>query len=325
MRKFVFILMFINPLLRCAYAQSSMGALLFPPTPNPADDKCLVRMYLPEADDKAELRILNKADSIVRIVDLSQVKGIQSSVVVLSDLPKGKYVCQLFYKGLIGQSIIINHSIIENDKYAFDSASINNKMSDLQLKISTLDYNIVFLRDYNLYQDTMLQGQLKAHGNDSLLTRIIVMNREIAHLRLKLESFEQLMRELAILKVRNKLSENPMKKGNKYTLTRIYFNRGSNDFLEKSKGELDDLVSVLNEFPGIVIKINGHTDNVGNYNANLALSKQRAKSVYSYLIEKGIDADRLSYEGYGSNYPFTDNITDEDRAINRRVEFVILK
>ena len=133
------------------------------------------------------------------------------------------------------------------------------------------------------------------------------------------------MRELAILKVRNKLSENPMKKGNKYTLTRIYFESNNSDFLEKSKLELDDLVGVLNEFPSIVIQIKGHTDNVGNYGANISLSKERAKNVYAYLVSKGIDANRLSYDGYGSNQPFTENITEEDRAINRRVEFVIMK
>ena len=308
-----------------SYSQNSQSAILFPATPNPADDHCLVRMYLPDADSKTELRLINMQDAVVKAIDLSGLKGIQSAVVVLSDMPKGKYVCQLVYKGVTGQSIVIYHSTTDAEIHPFDSVTVYGKLQELELRSRALDFNIGALIDYDEHLDSLFRLQQIVSGKDSLMNRINHLSREVARLRFRFESFEQLLKELAILKVRNKPFENPMKKGSKYTLTKIYFNTGSFDFAEKSRPELDDLVEVLNEFPSLVIRINGHTDNVGNYNANIALSKARARSIYLYLISKGISEGRLSYDGYGSNYPFTENITEEDRSINRRVEFIILK
>ena len=320
------LLLMVCPFCSYIYSQNTSNTILFPPTPNPADDRCLIRMYLPDPDERAELRILDKNDSLLRTIGLEHIKGVQSTVVMLSDLPKGTLTCQLFYRGIISQNITIDHAGTESTTaHKVDSSNLFTRLTFLESKIKTYDLNMNYLRNYNYYQDSLITVEHRIQSTDSITNRIIELNREVIHLRLKLESFEQLVRELAILKVRNKLSENPMKKGNKYTLTRIYFESNNSDFLEKSKLELDDLVGVLNEFPSIVIQIKGHTDNVGNYGANLSLSKERAKNVYSYLVSKGIDANRLSYDGYGSNQPFTENITEEDRAINRRVEFVIMK
>jgi outer membrane protein OmpA-like peptidoglycan-associated protein len=307
------------------YSQNNQNAILFPATPNPADDHCLVRMYLPDSDPKAELRLLNKDNTVVKSIDLSDLKGIQSTTIILSDIARGKYVCQLVYKGIVTQSIVIFHSTSDIEPHPFDSITIYHKLQEIDLRERALDVNIGTLIDYDSYLDSMYKVQQVLSGKDSLMSRINQLSREIARLRLRFESFDQLLKELAILKVRNKPFENPMKKGTRYTLTKIYFNTGSYDFAEKSRPELDDLVEVLNEFPSLVIRINGHTDNMGNYHANVALSKSRAKSIYQYLIEKGINEERLSFDGYGSNYPLTPNITDEDRAINRRVEFIILK
>ena len=75
----------------------------------------------------------------------------------------------------------------------------------------------------------------------------------------------------------------------------------------------------------IKIQIAGHTDNVGSYKANIRLSKNRAQRVTNYLIEKGIEEDRIVAVGYGSSRPIASNETDEGKAENRRVEVVILK
>ena len=325
MKRCGYILMLILSFGVASYAQNNQNAILFPATPNPADDHCLIRMYLPDSDPKAELRLLNTQNATVKTIDISNLKGIQSAVVPLSDVPRGKYICQLVYKGITTQSVVIYHSTSDVEPHPFDSITIYHKLQEIDLKERALDLNIGTLIDYDSYLDSMYKVQQVVSGKDSLMNRINQLSREVAKLRLRFESFEQLLRELAILKVRNKSFENPMKKGNKYTLTKIYFNTGSFDFAEKSRPELDDLVEVLNEFPSLVIRINGHTDNMGNYNANIALSRARAKSIYQYLIEKGINQDRLSFDGFGSNYPLTPNITDEDRSINRRVEFIILK
>jgi outer membrane protein OmpA-like peptidoglycan-associated protein len=73
------------------------------------------------------------------------------------------------------------------------------------------------------------------------------------------------------------------------------------------------------------VEVAGHTDNVGSDAFNLDLSKRRAASVRSYLLDAGIDADRLVSQGYGESRPTTTNRTPAGRATNRRVEFTILE
>ena len=84
------------------------------------------------------------------------------------------------------------------------------------------------------------------------------------------------------------------------------------------------MISFLNQNPGIKIEIEGHTDNQGNETYNLDLSDKRAKAVYGYLIQKGIDAQYLTFKGYGQNQPIVPNNSEENYAQNRRIEFKIL-
>ena len=69
----------------------------------------------------------------------------------------------------------------------------------------------------------------------------------------------------------------------------------------------------------------GHTDAVGKDEDNMVLSERRAKAVYDYLIERGIEADRLTYRGYGETRPVATNDTPEGRAQNRRTTLTPLK
>ncbi|OHD54260.1 MAG: hypothetical protein A2Y33_16445 [Spirochaetes bacterium GWF1_51_8] len=87
---------------------------------------------------------------------------------------------------------------------------------------------------------------------------------------------------------------------------------------------LDKVAEVLVKYPSLDIEVSGHTDNVGKPAYNLTLSELRAKVVTDYLILKGIDPDRLSYIGYGSDKPIAPNTTEEGRALNRRVEIKIM-
>ena len=72
------------------------------------------------------------------------------------------------------------------------------------------------------------------------------------------------------------------------------------------------------------IQLNGHTDDVGEEADNLQLSKDRARAVYDYLVNRGIRADRLQSEGYGESRPVDTNETPEGRRANRRTEFQVL-
>jgi OOP family OmpA-OmpF porin len=91
----------------------------------------------------------------------------------------------------------------------------------------------------------------------------------------------------------------------------------------ESEQYLDMFVMILQKFPKMRISIIGHTDNVGNAEYNLQLSKARAESVAAYFKKHGIDASRLTCEGHGHRQPLVDEDTDAARAMNRRVEFDI--
>jgi len=114
------------------------------------------------------------------------------------------------------------------------------------------------------------------------------------------------------------------KQGVKVVLKNVFFAFNKTKILPESDQALEDLYNFLVENPEIKIKITGHTDNVGSVDSNQKLSNERAKSVRNYIVEKGIAADRISYEGKGETEPCDTNDTEEGRAANRRVEFTIL-
>jgi len=116
-----------------------------------------------------------------------------------------------------------------------------------------------------------------------------------------------------------------IKVGGAVILRNIFFTTGSFDLLPESKVELQKLIEFLNLNKTVFIEIEGHTDNIGNEDMNQKLSESRAKEVYKYLINKGIDTNRMKYKGYGLSQPVSSNETPEGRALNRRTEFMIIK
>lgn len=106
-------------------------------------------------------------------------------------------------------------------------------------------------------------------------------------------------------------------------LTGVKFETGSARITKASLGILDDVVKVMEDHPSYNLDIHGHTDNTGNADKNLQLSKDRAASVKAYLVSKGVEAARLRSEGFGQTSPIGDNGTAEGRARNRRVEFKV--
>ena len=93
---------------------------------------------------------------------------------------------------------------------------------------------------------------------------------------------------------------------------------------EKARGYLDEIVDWLVSNPKVNVEIGGHTDGIGSQEYNQKLSEQRAKTVYNYFVEHGVNKDRLSYKGYGKLEPIADNSTDAGRQQNRRVELKII-
>ena len=111
--------------------------------------------------------------------------------------------------------------------------------------------------------------------------------------------------------------------GESVVLKNVFFETNKYDLKDESRVELMKLHSFMQNNPAVSIEISGHTDNVGNDNDNQTLSENRAQAIYNFLIENGIEADRLSYKGYGETQPIDTNDTEKGRANNRRSEFKI--
>lgn len=111
--------------------------------------------------------------------------------------------------------------------------------------------------------------------------------------------------------------------GETFVLRNVFFDFDQSTLKNESHVELDKLADYLKENSAIHIELGGHTDNQGSAEYNEKLSLERAKSVYNYLINKGIDKNRMSFKGYGASRPVATNETEEGRALNRRTEFKI--
>ena len=161
------------------------------------------------------------------------------------------------------------------------------------------------------YQMTLLRGQVytyvaSARGYQSM-SGVLDLSKTAAG--------QRVTRDIALT---------PLAVGDKITLKNIYFEMSKSDLLAASYAELDQLVAMMTSNPAMNIRLEGHTDIIGDHDKNLQLSQDRVVACQRYLIQKGIDADRIQTVGYGDTRPITTKGTDEDRKINRRVEFVIL-
>ena len=117
----------------------------------------------------------------------------------------------------------------------------------------------------------------------------------------------------------------PIEIGAVVRLNNVFFDFDKSNLRSESFVELDRVVTLLKENPAIEIEMSAHTDNKGSDEYNFKLSDDRARSVREYIISKGIPASRIVSQGYGETKPEVDNETDENRQLNRRVEFKILK
>lgn len=111
-------------------------------------------------------------------------------------------------------------------------------------------------------------------------------------------------------------------------LENIYFDFNKWDIKPQAAKTLDVLVGLLKKYDRMEIQLGAHTDNRASFEYNLRLSRNRAASTLEYLVENGINRDRLRSKGYGEEQPLVkcaDSCTEEEHSINRRCEFLILK
>jgi outer membrane protein OmpA-like peptidoglycan-associated protein/polyisoprenoid-binding protein YceI len=105
----------------------------------------------------------------------------------------------------------------------------------------------------------------------------------------------------------------------------VYFKTGSAELDASSDPLLASVVDIANRCPSMRIEVSGHTDNVGNRNANQSLSEQRAKSVANFMTQRGVNASRIVTAGFGGSRPVAQNSNEAGRSKNRRIEFRVLQ
>jgi outer membrane protein OmpA-like peptidoglycan-associated protein len=103
----------------------------------------------------------------------------------------------------------------------------------------------------------------------------------------------------------------------------IQFETGKATIISSSYPLLNQIADIMIENKDYFLTISGHTDNVGNADANMKLSEDRANAVKDYLVKGGVQADRITAKGFGDTKPVASNNTAAGRAKNRRVEFTI--
>lgn len=129
----------------------------------------------------------------------------------------------------------------------------------------------------------------------------------------------------AIAKTSSQVVAEPLSIGKTITLEDVNFTSGDHHILAIAYPLLDSLAAYLLSEQEVVVQVQGHTDDVGTEEANMDLSIRRALAVKEYLTNSGIAEERISARGFGESRPKVENSTDENRAVNRRVEIEILR
>ena len=121
----------------------------------------------------------------------------------------------------------------------------------------------------------------------------------------------------------NEMQAKATERGMLVTLGDVLFENGRAEVKPAAQNSLRKLSAFLLQYPDRSVLIEGHTDNVGSAGSNQVLSRRRAEAVDVALLAMGVSSQRMATVGYGEDYPVTDNASDSNRALNRRVEVYI--
>ncbi len=165
------------------------------------------------------------------------------------------------------------------------------------------------------------QGRIDIQGTTiSLHGKVTTLEQKQAiqnRIHSRLTDLYQLENQLVVVEGEQRLIDETL--GNRI----VEFESGSAKLTPLGLGILDDMATVIQSIGNKPVTITGHTDNVGNASANLALSNQRAEAVKQYLMGRNIEATRLSTAGKGDGDPIASNDNEEGRTRNRRIEFTL--
>ncbi|MDX8553748.1 OmpA family protein [Tenacibaculum sp. 1B UA] len=198
---------------------------------------------------------------------------------------------QLIFEGKIPNELVNQKGESVNDRYAYFNNfyvgdAVNSPIRMYVLKTPTKKIGI------QIYSD--------------------VANAQIGVVESK--EFEQTIEKITADKIINEINT----KG--FATLHINFDSGKSRIKADSYEIVSEISKMLKTNPNLKISIEGHTDNVGNEEFNMKLSKNRAKSVLMSVVDEGIEESRLESKGFGHTKPIGNNATEEGKAQNRRVE-----
>ncbi|HET9487133.1 MAG TPA: OmpA family protein [Chryseosolibacter sp.] len=183
----------------------------------------------------------------------------------------------------------------------FDDLSTGKEGGEARSDPRTGDYRIVLPSGKKYGYHAEAAGYLSVNENLELV---------------ELEEYGELRKDLLLV---------PIEIGESIQLKNVFFIQSQAVLMPESYPELDRLVRIMMDNATIEIQLEGHTDGRGDPQANLLLSERRVEAVKQYLISKGISEKRIVGKGFGGAKPMVSNDTEENRKLNRRVEFKITK
>jgi outer membrane protein OmpA-like peptidoglycan-associated protein len=133
------------------------------------------------------------------------------------------------------------------------------------------------------------------------------------------------LRTFQLKRVELNFSLQPAEVGVTVNLKNVLFQQSTATLLPESFPELDVVYDMMTSNPNMQIFLGGHTDNRGQHYLNVRLSQSRVEAVKEYLVKRGIDATRITGQGFGGIRPIADNDAEDTRKLNRRVEFTITR
>lgn len=219
------------------------------------------------------------------------------------------YSFELYEEARPQSVAILKGELKDSDGQAVSNATIEiayeGSEEVTQVKVNGNDGKYAAVVKTKENQDVMVTVKKEGHAFDSKL----ITKEELAPDVVKIENNDLKVKELKV--------------GEAYTINDILYLTNSADLNDKSKFILRGFARFLNENPTIKVSIQGHTDDVGDDAKNMTLSESRAQGVKAYLVSLGIDKSRLSAKGFGETKPKVANDSAENRAQNRRTDFVI--
>lgn len=248
----------------------------------------------------------------------------QVSLVITSDGQKGYYSHEV-NNNPSQKGKIYEFNVPENAKVKYRTSYVQGKVFDAVTK-QPLEADIEL---YDLKNEKR-QGLVTS---DSITGEYLMVLTEGSEYALYVNKEGYLFESLSFSYELNKKPEplaidiylKPIAEGARTVLNNIFFDVDSYALKQKSKTELNKLITFLKRNTSAKVEIGGHTDNTGDPAYNLDLSLKRAKAVYEYLVANNIPEEQLTYKGYGQKTPAVPNDSEANRERNRRIEFRIVR